>query len=52
MKLEKRTVSYLNYLSCFHMTQVPKGTISELGCAAHIRFEANISEYEANIYSL
>jgi hypothetical protein len=24
----------------------------ELGCAAHIRFEANISEYEANIYSL
>ncbi len=24
----------------------------QLGCAAHIRFEANISEYEANIYSL
>jgi hypothetical protein len=26
--------------------------VSELGCAAHIRFEANISEYEAKIYSL
>ncbi len=25
---------------------------SELGCAAHTRFETNISEYEANIYSL
>ncbi len=25
---------------------------SQIGCAAHIRFEANISEYEANIYSL
>ncbi len=25
---------------------------SHLGCAAHIRFKANISEYEANIYSL
>jgi hypothetical protein len=29
-----------------------EGEAFELGCAANIRFKANISECEANIYSL
>jgi hypothetical protein len=48
--------SYVAQVGTIHMgcssEEASAAAGSQLGCAAHIRFEANISKYEAKIYSL